>query len=165
LDAFVNEKSVLREELLRAERKHYGKSLDDEDIDEEISNKYIQDAQAITNNSIAALSDEQRQKMMEQARKLDADEDEDDRNSDGDGSNDEESGDDSSEDDEDDDEDDDAEELLRELEKIKRERAEEKARQEAEAAEEEERQRGEQVLAGNPLLNLGRQHDFTVKRR
>ncbi|RKP23791.1 Pre-mRNA-splicing factor Cwf15/Cwc15 [Syncephalis pseudoplumigaleata] len=136
LDTRANEKDLLREELLRAERKHYGKSLDDEDIDEEISNRYAQDARAITSSGIAALDDEQRRKLMEQARKLDAD----------------------------DDEDDDREELLRELEKIKRERAEEKARQEAEAAEEEERQRGEQVLGGNPLLNLGK-HDFTVKRR
>jgi protein CWC15 len=73
----------------------------------------------------------------------------------------------SSDDDEtsdDDDEEDDTEELLRELEKIKRERAEEKRRQEAEAAEDAERARQEQLLSGNPLLNQ-KPHDFSVKRR
>ncbi|KAJ6631362.1 Cwf15/Cwc15 cell cycle control protein-domain-containing protein [Mycena sp. CBHHK59/15] len=45
-----------------------------------------------------------------------------------------------------DDEDDDTAELLRELEKIKRERAEEKARQ--------EREQSAEIATGNPLLNL-----------
>ncbi|GAA5896260.1 spliceosome-associated CWC15 family protein [Sporobolomyces salmoneus] len=55
--------------------------------------------------------------------------------------------------DEDDDEDETAE-LLRELEKIKRERAEEKERQERERAASEQTSREEEIALGNPLLNL-----------
>ncbi|KAJ3074402.1 hypothetical protein HDU99_001741, partial [Rhizoclosmatium hyalinum] len=76
------------------------------------------------------------------------------------------------EDDEDDDSDDDEAELMRELEKIKRERAEEKERLEKEKREEEERAREEAMLAGNPLLNQGASSSavtvsggFAVKRR
>lgn len=60
---------------------------------------------------------------------------------------------DSSSDDDDDDEDETAA-LLRELEKIKRERAEEKARQERERAEMQQATREEEIALGNPLLNL-----------
>ena len=72
--------------------------------------------------------------------------------------------------DEDDDEDDTAE-LLRELEKIKRERADEKERLERERLEEESKQREEQIASGNPLLSLSSASssaapkDFSVKRR
>lgn len=59
---------------------------------------------------------------------------------------------------------DDTAELLRELEKIKQERAEEKAKQEQETTAESEKQRTEQMLQGNPLLSLNSQ-DFQVKRR
>ncbi|KAJ2804794.1 complexed with cef1p [Coemansia helicoidea] len=56
--------------------------------------------------------------------------------------------------------------LMRELEKIKRERAEERAREEQEAVEQQlaqERAGGpSSLLAGNPLLA---KHDFAVKRR
>ncbi|MFT7800292.1 protein CWC15-like [Arapaima gigas] len=80
----------------------------------------------------------------------------------------------------DDDEDNDSEEdsdddtaaLLAELEKIKKERAEEQERKEREQKAEEERIRMENILSGNPLLNLGGQQQmgqtqtsFTVKRR
>lgn len=59
----------------------------------------------------------------------------------------------SSDDDSDDDEDDTAE-LLRELEKIKRERAEEKARQEQEQSATDAAAREVEIATGNPLLNL-----------
>lgn len=49
---------------------------------------------------------------------------------------------------------DDTAELLRELEKIKRERAEEKARIEALAAEADQVDREHEIATGNPLLNL-----------
>lgn len=52
--------------------------------------------------------------------------------------------------------------LMRELEKIKKERAAAKAKEEAERAAEEEQQREIDVARGNPLLNA---KDFTMKRR
>jgi len=57
-------------------------------------------------------------------------------------------------DDDDDDDEDETNELLRELEKIKRERAEEKARQEREASASDLAQREEDIATRNPLLNL-----------
>ncbi|MEE6472963.1 hypothetical protein FKM82_009791 [Ascaphus truei] len=73
-------------------------------------------------------------------------------------------------DDSDDDSDDDTAALLAELEKIKKERAEEQARKELEQKAEEERIRMENILSGNPLLNLTSpvqqaQASFKVKRR
>ncbi|KDN49930.1 Cwf15/Cwc15 cell cycle control protein [Tilletiaria anomala UBC 951] len=53
-----------------------------------------------------------------------------------------------------DDEEDDTAALLRELEKIKRERAEEKERQEREAAALAQSEREDEIALGNPLLNL-----------
>lgn len=63
--------------------------------------------------------------------------------------------------------DDDTEELMRELEKIKRERAIEAARQEAEKKAEEERIRTENIIRGNPLLNEAEKEkaEFKVRRR
>ncbi|KAJ3367777.1 hypothetical protein GGF31_007124 [Allomyces arbusculus] len=68
-----------------------------------------------------------------------------------------------SDDDDGDDSEDETEALMRELEKIKRERAEERERQEAAKRAEEE----EALMAGNPLLNLGRGAlaDFSIKKR
>uniref|UniRef100_A0A672PE94 Protein CWC15 homolog n=1 Tax=Sinocyclocheilus grahami TaxID=75366 RepID=A0A672PE94_SINGR len=66
------------------------------------------------------------------------------------------------------DSDDDTAALLAELEKIKKERAEELEKKEREQKAEEERIRMENILSGNPLLNLaGQQHQnaFSVKRR
>ncbi|CAD7678255.1 unnamed protein product [Nyctereutes procyonoides] len=67
------------------------------------------------------------------------------------------------------DDDDDTAALLAELEKIKKERAEEQARKEQEQKAEEERIRMENILSGNPLLNLTGpsqpQANFKVKRR
>ena len=51
---------------------------------------------------------------------------------------------------------------MRELEKIKKERAEAKAKEERERAAEEEEQREIDVARGNPLLN---KEDFAMKRR
>lgn len=75
---------------------------------------------------------------------------------------------DSSDSDDDDDDDDDTAQLLAELEKIKKERAEEQAKKEAMKAEDESRVRLSTILRGNPLLNdgsTGGSGDFTVKRR
>ncbi|XP_063056203.1 protein CWC15 homolog [Engraulis encrasicolus] len=74
--------------------------------------------------------------------------------------------------DSDSDSDDDTAALLAELEKIKKERAEEQERKEREQKAEEERIRMENILSGNPLLNLAGQQptpqtqtSFQVKRR
>ncbi len=68
-------------------------------------------------------------------------------------------------DDEEDDDDDDTAELLAELDRIKKERANEQARLEAERKKDEERIRVENILKGNPLLNTTGKTDFKVQRR
>ena len=75
-------------------------------------------------------------------------------------------------DDDDDDDDDDEEALMRELERIKKERAQEALRQEREAASTEAAERDSSILQGNPLLDptrLGASAaaggSFAVKRR
>lgn len=75
-------------------------------------------------------------------------------------------------DDEDEDEDDDSDsgddeaELLAELQKIKKERAAEMARKDAERKVEEERIRMENIIKGNPLMQLAdKTAEFKVKRR
>lgn len=73
----------------------------------------------------------------------------------------------------DDDDDDDTEALMAELNKIKKERAIEAAKQEAERKEKEEKIRVENILKGNPLLNSNTKNatpsasssEFKVKRR
>lgn len=70
--------------------------------------------------------------------------------------------------DEDSDDEDDTAELLAELQKIKKERANEKSKMEMERKVDEERIRTENILKGNPLLGqAGTQEktDFKVKRR
>ncbi|XP_005106795.1 protein CWC15 homolog [Aplysia californica] len=68
---------------------------------------------------------------------------------------------------EDSDDEDDTAELLAELQRIKKERIEEKAKMEAERKAEEERIRTENILKGNPLMAQEKQSatDFKVKRR
>ncbi|CAI5991062.1 unnamed protein product [Closterium sp. NIES-64] len=71
------------------------------------------------------------------------------------------------EDDDDDDEDDDEDdtmELLAELERIKKERAEEKLRKEKEQAEQEAKAREKEMARGNPIMAAGGSA-FAVKRR
>jgi len=95
-----------------------------------------------------------RRKFLAETRELDAD-------SDGDGG----SGTDDDADDDDDDEsedEDDEEVLLRELEKIKKERADQREREEREKAAAEEAKREVDIARGNPLLNSDA---FAVKRR
>jgi protein CWC15 len=93
-----------------------------------------------------------RRKLLQDALDLDKDdEEEEDNDKKGDEDKDEES-----EEDSDDDEDDTAE-LLRELEKIKRERAEEKERQETELSATQAAAREVEVATANPLLNLAAQ--------
>jgi hypothetical protein len=62
-------------------------------------------------------------------------------------------------------EEDDTAELLAELQKIKRERAQEAAKKEADRKAEEERIRTENIIKGNPLMADKDKTDFKVKRR
>nr|GAT51481.1 predicted protein [Mycena chlorophos] len=97
-----------------------------------------------------------RRKLLEESLALDKDDsdDEDEARENGAGAKDADaSGSDSDSDDEDDDEDETAE-LLRELEKIKRERAEEKARLEQEQSAADAATREAEIATSNPLLNL-----------
>ncbi|KAF1983099.1 Cwf15/Cwc15 cell cycle control protein [Aulographum hederae CBS 113979] len=61
-----------------------------------------------------------------------------------------------------DDEEDETAELMRELAKIKKERADQKAKEDAEKSAKEQEQREVDIARGNPLLNP---QDFSVKRR
>lgn len=72
--------------------------------------------------------------------------------------------DDEDEEDEESDDEDDTAELLAELQKIKKERAVESAKKDAERKQEEERIRMENIIKGNPLVNTDKS-DFKVKRR
>lgn len=63
---------------------------------------------------------------------------------------------------EDEDDDDDTAELLRELDKIKKERAAERERHEKEIAEAEEAAKDQSIMTSNPLIG---NQNFAVKRR
>jgi len=72
-----------------------------------------------------------------------------------------------SSDDSDDSDDDDTAALLEELNKIKRERAQDSAKKDQEKKQEDERIRMENILSGNPLLSYssGSKGDLRIKRR
>ncbi|KAH9072158.1 Cwf15/Cwc15 cell cycle control protein [Lactarius deliciosus] len=99
-----------------------------------------------------------RRKVLQEALEMDKDADSDEGDGDSNGVNDSKgdtNGDnDDDDDDDDDDEEDDTAELLRELEKIKRERAAEQARIEQAEAEATEAERDARIATANPLLNL-----------
>ncbi|KAL1918340.1 uncharacterized protein VTP21DRAFT_3000 [Calcarisporiella thermophila] len=160
-------KANLKERLLRAEREHFEKRRKTEG-----GSLYVEkdedDALEAENAALREEEEKKRRLLLEKTAELDRDDsdeeesDEEDKNGEKDEEEEEEEDDD---DDDDDDDEDDTAELLRELEKIKRERAEEKERQERERQEEEERKREEEALTGNPLLNLSEPKDFNIKRR
>ncbi|KIM40375.1 hypothetical protein M413DRAFT_73347 [Hebeloma cylindrosporum] len=97
-----------------------------------------------------------RRKLIQEALALDKDDDDDEESVDekGKGKAKEDEDEDEDESEEDSDEEDDTAELLRELEKIKRERAEEKARLESEQSASEAASREADIATSNPLLNL-----------
>ncbi|RLN38834.1 hypothetical protein C2845_PM01G34310 [Panicum miliaceum] len=68
-------------------------------------------------------------------------------------------------DEDEDDDDDDTEALMAELERIKKERAEEKLRKERQQAEEEAKMKEAELMRGNPLININNPGSFSVKRR
>ncbi|KAG0317033.1 hypothetical protein BGZ99_006540 [Dissophora globulifera] len=160
----------LKAQLLRAEQDHYqqankaaklasglSNSFKDDDDDDEPQQKEIAIGEGSTESPL-----ERKRRLLKEAERLDKD-DSDDDDSDK-GSDDSDSDDSDSDDDEDD-----TAELLRELEKIKRERALEKERQEQLQLEEEKKEREAQAAIGNPLLempgNSSGPKDFSVKRR
>ncbi|KAH9044252.1 Cwf15/Cwc15 cell cycle control protein [Lactarius hengduanensis] len=107
-----------------------------------------------------------RRKVLQEALEMDKDADSDEGDGDSNGVNDskgnangdrvggEEASGENDDDDDDDEEEDDTAELLRELEKIKRERAAEQARIEQAEAEATEAERDARIATANPLLNL-----------
>jgi len=125
------EKIDLKEELLKAEREYFETRPKGTSYD---------------NGSVSEdqLAEKRRRLLIEAADKDDSDDDTDEDS-----------------DSEDLDEEDDAVALQHELEKIRKERAEEKERQELDKLEVDERKKQEEALTGNPLLNK----DFSVKRR
>lgn len=164
----------LRAELLRAERKHFakkeGREYEDEDEEEDVAPQLrIEGAEGeageprgvkrggggeATGEEGTAEDEEdyetKRRRVLEETRGIDAD------SAGGSGSD---SDSDSSEDDDSEDE---TAELMRELAKIKAERAEAAAKEAAENAAKEEEQREFDIARGNPLLNPS---DYGVKRR
>jgi len=106
----------------------------------------------------AAEDDEanKRRKLLQEALEMDKDDDDEEQKEKNDGSENGEDKDDNESEEESDDEDD-TNELLRELEKIKRERAEEKARQEQTQNAQDSAAREAQIASANPLLNLAAQ--------
>lgn len=154
----------LRAELLRAERRHFakkeGRELSPEEEEAGTPQLALEQASTDGKNLKRSLEDgvggeghegeqeeedyeAKRRRVLEETRDVDADSD--------DGS--EEDSD--SSDDEDDDDDEEAE-LMRELAKIKAERAEAAAREAAEQAAKEEEQQMRDIATGNPLLNKGK---------
>ncbi|KAI0195328.1 Pre-mRNA-splicing factor Cwf15/Cwc15 [Xylaria flabelliformis] len=146
----------LRAELLAAEAAHFAKKNGGAlpDVDEA-------ETSAITNNAKRPLElrsqadgeedpDAKRRRILEESRDIDADSEDDSEN-------------DSEDDSDEDSEDDEDAELQRELEKIKRERAEKREREERERAAAEQEERERDIALGNPLLNP--KQDFNIKRR
>ncbi|KAI4818533.1 Cwf15/Cwc15 cell cycle control protein, partial [Aureobasidium sp. EXF-8845] len=154
----------LRAELLRAERRHFakkeGRELSPEQEEEKVT-LAIEGSKGQKRSLEQGAGEEgqdgeqdeedyevKRKRVLEETRDVDADSD-DASEEDSDSSDDE-------------DDDDDEAELMRELAKIKAERAEAAAREAAEQAAKEEEQQMRDIATGNPLLNKGA---YDVKRR
>ena len=141
------EKRDLRAELLEAEAAHFAKTKG-------TATESIPDARNPAQRELEPAPDgdededpeAKRRRILEETRDIDADSD----------------GGEMESSDESDDEEDETAELMRELEKIKQERAEQKAREEAEQTKVAEDEREKDIALGNPLLNP---KAFNVKRR
>ncbi|KAJ5171882.1 hypothetical protein N7492_004475 [Penicillium capsulatum] len=148
-----NEVRDLRAELLKAEAAHFAKKngapVEDVHADSAAPKRQLEPAPTggdIENDGEAEDPEAKRRRILEETRDIDADSD---------GSDEESS-------DEESDEEDEAAELMRELEKIKKERLAQKEKEEQEAAAQEQEQREVDIARGNPLLNA---QDFNMKRR
>jgi len=175
-------KKDLRAELLRAEKEA-------RDRKRKAAGLPVEEEPTPSQQAIESEDANKRRKMLNEAVELDRDDDDEDSKRKGDEDEEGEEGeangnenamdvDGDDSDDSDDSDEDDTAELLRELEKIKRERAEEKARQERELSASETQAREAEIALGNPLLNLsaalgqqptskgtGVAGTFTVKKR
>ncbi|KAJ5990649.1 hypothetical protein N7499_011197 [Penicillium canescens] len=141
----------LRAELLQAEAAHFAKKngvpVDTPAVTDSAPKRQLEAAPEDASDQIQEEDPEaKRRRILEESRDIDADSD---------GSEEDSS-------DEDSDDEDEAAELMRELEKIKKERLEQKEKEERERAAEEEEQREVDIARGNPLLNS---QDFNMKRR
>ncbi|KAL5003378.1 Pre-mRNA-splicing factor cwc15 [Aspergillus recurvatus] len=140
----------LRAELLQAEAAHFAKKNGvpvPETPAESTPKRQLEGAPA--NGEDGDLDEDpeaKRRRILEETRDIDADSD---------GSEEESS-------EEESDDEDEAAELMRELEKIKKERLAQKEKEERERAAMEEEQREVDIARGNPLLNPT---DFNIKRR
>lgn len=141
-------KRDLRAELLAAEaearnkkRKAEGKPPLEEDVRKAALIEAPKEGTPVVEDEV-----NKRRKLLQEALEMDKDDDEE--------SEQEKNDDDGDESDEESEEEDDTAELLRELEKIKRERAEEKSRQEAQQNAQQAADREAQIATANPLLNL-----------
>jgi protein CWC15 len=137
----------LRAELLAAEAAHFAKTKG-------IISEPATDAQTPAKRQIESAEDEdededpdtKRRRILEETRDIDADS----------------AGEDSDSSEDSDDDEDETAQLMAELEKIKKERTEQKAREEAEQAKIAQDEREKDIALGNPLLNP---KAFNVKRR
>ncbi|KAG0171741.1 hypothetical protein DFQ29_008694 [Apophysomyces sp. BC1021] len=149
----IGDRERLKEELRKAEQEYF----ESKDAGGSASDRLI---------TAPEEDDGKRQQLLQEAEKMAA--------LDRDASDEENDSDESSssrqvyhdDDDDDDDDEDNTAELLATLQRIRKERAEEKERQEREKADEENAKREEEALTGNPLLQIGdEKRDFSVKRR
>ncbi|KAJ5591500.1 uncharacterized protein N7459_001869 [Penicillium hispanicum] len=151
-----NQGRDLRAELLQAEAAHFAKkngvplnetAATETAIPKRQLESGIPDGENGEAGEAAEDPEAKRRRILEETRDIDADSD---------GSEDDESSEEES------DEEDEAAELMRELEKIKKERLAQKEKEEQERAVQEEEQREVDIARGNPLLNA---QDFSMKRR
>ncbi|KIK60785.1 hypothetical protein GYMLUDRAFT_73634 [Collybiopsis luxurians FD-317 M1] len=148
------QKRDLRTELLAAEREARNKKrkAEGKPLEEEVETK------PEIAGVVADDEANKRRKMLQEAIEMDKDDDDDDDDEEDEKSpengKDKDDNEDEDDDDDSDEEEDDTAELLRELEKIKRERAEEKARLEREQSASEAASREREIATANPLLNL-----------
>ena len=146
-----NEVRDLRAELLAAEAAHFAKtkgtSGERSSTEPQVSKRALEEAPPGLDGPEDEDPNVKRRRVLEETRDIDADSD---------------GADSDSSDEDSDDEEDETAELMRELEKIKRERAEQKAKEDAKKAAQEHERREEDIALGNPLLNP---QAFTVKRR
>ncbi|PBP26653.1 hypothetical protein BUE80_DR002391 [Diplocarpon rosae] len=138
----------LRAELLEAEAAHFAKVkggpapvIEEKRVEAGREKRLLEEGEGEED------PEAKRRRILEETRDIDADSEEDEEDSTDDDSDDE----------------DETAELQRELEKIKRERAEKREQEEREKAAEEEALREHDIALGNPLLNP--KADFHVKRR
>ncbi|KAJ1692872.1 hypothetical protein LUZ63_009570 [Rhynchospora breviuscula] len=144
------QKRNLRDELEERERKHYS-SKDKSHYEERDRRRGSSSSQLLLERSKKEIED----RIF--PREIDADDSDVETKAENDSDEDD--------DDEDDDDDDDTEALMAELERIKKERAEEKLRKEREEQEEELKAKEAELMRGNPLININNSTSFSVKRR